>query len=152
MKPTTILVLASFLFVAAFVFGQQTQSEQGEDQQNKVITETPSTDSPKLTSAQQGKLVVSLKGTGSQTSKPFSLNAGPATFDIVLAWDKFDANLSKGEGNFSVELLDESGKKVDLIIATIGHFDGSRTIDVPKAGKYTLKINAPGRWIIDVKQ
>lgn len=162
MKPTTILVLACFLLVAALAFGQETQSNQGEDQQNQTSTteqttssgneQTPSSDAPKLTATKGGKAVASFKGTGSQTTKPFSLNAGPATFDVMLAWERFDANLGKGEGNFSVELLDETGKKVDLIIGTIDHFDGSRTVDIAKTGKYMLKVNAPGKWTVDIKQ
>lgn len=160
MKRTTILILTCLLLVAALAFAQETQSNQGEDQQNQTTEQTtssgneqtPSSDAPKLTATKGGKAVASFKGTGSQTTKPFSLNAAPATFDVMLAWERFDANLAKGEGDFSVELLDERGKKVDLIIGTIDHFDGSRTVDIAKTGKYMLKVNAPGKWTVDIKQ
>lgn len=162
MKRTTILILGCFLLVVALAFAEETQSNQAQEQENQTSTteqtssstneQAPSSDAPKLTAVQTGKKVASFKGTGGQTTKPFSLNAGPATFDIVLAWEKSDAGLNKGEGDFTVELLDEAGKRVDLVIATIDHFDGARTIDIPKAGKYMLKINAPGKWTVDVKQ
>jgi hypothetical protein len=161
MKSTMIL-LSCFLFAAAIAFGQPKQSDQAGDQQNQTTTsdqstgssneQTPSTDAPKLTANKAGKAVASFKGTGSQTTKAFSLEAGKATFEIMLAWEKFDANLSKEEGNFSVSLLDEAGKNPDLIIGTIDHFDGARTVDIAKAGKYMLKITAPGKWTVDVKQ
>jgi hypothetical protein len=158
MKSILILILCCFVASAAIAMPQQTQSTGEEKTQTQGAEntsgdqQTPSTDAPKLTVTQRGKEIASFKGTGSQTTKAFSLNSGKATFDILLAWQKFDDTLRKGEGEFTVYLVDETGKPVDMIIGTIGHFDGARTIDVEKAGKYMLKVTAPGNWSVSVHQ
>lgn len=163
MKSIPILILCCFVACAAIAMAQQTQSTDQEKTQTQTAEntmgssttgneQTPSTDAPKLTVSQRGKEIASFKGAESQTTKAFSLNSGKATFDIVLAWEKFDDTLHKGEGDFTVYLVDEAGKNVDMIIGTIDHFDGARTIDIDKAGKYMLKVTAPGNWSVSVHQ
>jgi hypothetical protein len=95
---------------------------------------------PKLTVNTRGTPVVNLKGSGDQTTQSFDLKQGDATFDMLLDWDKRDPDLAPGEGKFEVVLLGEQGKEVENVVGTIGHFDGARTVKVPKAGKY--KVNS----------
>jgi hypothetical protein len=164
MKSILILILCCFVGSAAIAIPQQTQSTDQEETQTQTQAAenpttstsgdqpTPSTNAPKLSVSQRGKEIASFKGKGSQTTKAFSLNSGKATFDVVLAWEKFDDSLHKGEGDFTVYLVDETGKNVDMIIGTIDHFDGARTLDVEKAGKYMLKVTAPGNWTVSVHQ
>jgi hypothetical protein len=106
---------------------------------------------PKL-EAKSGTPIATFKGTGNETTKSFDLKKGEATFKVLLDWEKRDPDLQPGEGKFAVDLADEEGKEVEPVIATIGHFDGARTIKVAKAGKYKIKVTAPGSWTINVEQ
>lgn len=110
------------------------------------------TDAPQLKVTKHGREVASFKGTGNQTTKSFQLKQGPTTFSALLNWEKNDSELAPGEGKFAIVLQDEQGKTVEQIFATFDHFDGARTVDVPKDGKYQLQIIAPGPWSISVEQ
>ena len=110
------------------------------------------TTAPQLTVTKRGTEVASFKGTGNQTTKSFQLKAGPTTFSALLNWEKSDGELRPGEGKFSIVLQDEQGKTVEQIIGTFDHFDGARTVEIPKAGKYQLQVIAPGPWLITIEQ
>jgi hypothetical protein len=105
-----------------------------------------------MKATKHGTPVASFKGTGNETTKSFQLKSGKATFEAELNWEKLDNELAPGEGKFAVVLQDEQGKKVEEVIATFDHFDGARTVNVPKDGKYQLQITAPGPWSITVEQ
>lgn len=128
----------SFILLAFTVFAQTQTSTSAEETKLKVT--------------KHGPPVASFKGTGNETTKAFQLKAGKATFDAELNWEKLDTELAPGEGKFAVVLQDEQGKTVEEVIATFDHFDGARTVNVPKDGKYQLQITAPGPWSITVEQ
>lgn len=128
----------SFILIAFTVFAQSQTSTSAEETKLKVT--------------KHGPPVASFKGTGNQTTKSFQLKSGKATFDAELNWEKLDSELAPGEGKFEIVLQDEQGKTVEDVIATFDHFDGARTVDIPKDGKYQLKITAPGPWSISIEQ
>ena len=131
------IFFVSFILLAFTVFAQTQTSSSAEETKMKATHGTP---------------VVSFKGTGNETTKSFQLKSGKATFDAELNWEKLDKDLAPGEGKFAVVLQDQQGKTVDEVIATFDHFDGARTVNVPKAGTYQLQITAPGPWSITVEQ
>ncbi len=85
---------------------------------------------------------ISLSGTGQQVTEPFDLESGLVVFDMTH---------QKGQGNFALELLDESGEMVDLPANVIGPFDGSSALGV-KESTYVLDVTADGSWSVTVKQ
>lgn len=128
----------SFILLAFTVFAQTQTSSSAEE--------------TKMKATKTGTQVASFKGTGNETTKSFQLKSGKATFEAELNWEKPDNELTPGEGKFAITLQDEQGKTVEEVIATFDHFDGARTVNVPKAGKYQLQITAPGPWSITVEQ
>jgi hypothetical protein len=142
MKGKISLFIIIAMMLATFA-GAQSQT------QTQELQTMPA---PKLTVSKRGTPVVNLKGTGDQTTQAFDLKQGEATFDMLLDWDKRDPDLAPGEGKFEVVLLNEQGREVENVIGTIGHFDGARTVKVSKAGKYKVKVTAPGPWTISIEQ
>jgi hypothetical protein len=128
----------SFILLAFTVFAQSQTSTSAEE--------------TKLKATKHGTPIASFKGTSNETTKSFQLKSGKATFDAELNWEKLDSELAPGEGKFAVILQDEQGKQVEEVIATFDHFDGARTINVPKDGTYRLQVIAPGPWSITVEQ
>lgn len=128
----------SFILLAFTVFAQTQTSSSAEE--------------TKMKATKTGTQVASFKGTGNETTKSFQLKSGKATFEAELNWEKPDNELAPGEGKFAIILQDERGKTVEEVIATFDHFDGARTVNVPKDGKYQLQITAPGPWSITVEQ
>jgi len=128
----------SFILLAFTVFAQTQTSTSAEE--------------TKMKATKNGTPVASFKGTGNETTKSFQLKSGKATFEAELNWEKPDNELAPGEGKFAVVLQDQQGKTVEEVIATFDHFDGARTVNVPKDGKYQLQITAPGPWSITVEQ
>lgn len=128
----------SFILLAFTAFAQTQTSSSAEE--------------TKMKATKTGTQVASFKGTGNETTKSFQLKSGKATFEAELNWEKPDNELAPGEGKFAITLQDEQGKTVEEVIATFDHFDGARTVNVPKAGKYQLQITAPGPWSITVEQ
>ena len=112
----------------------------------------PSSEAPKLEVTKHGAAVATFHGTGNGQTKLFHLNAGQATFDVQLAWERPDPSLHGNQGNFSVVLADANHKPVQLVIGTIDYFDGANSVDVPAAGDYMLHITAPGRWNVKIEQ
>jgi hypothetical protein len=132
------LFFISFILLAFTVFAQSQTSTSAEETKLKVT--------------KHGTPVASFKGTGNQTTKSFQLKSGKATFDAELNWEKLDTELAPGEGKFAIVLQDEQGKKVEEVIATFDHFDGARTVNIPKDGKYQLQITSPGPWSVSIEQ
>jgi hypothetical protein len=128
----------SFILLAVTVFAQTQTSSSAEE--------------TKMKATKNGTPVALFTGTGNETTKSFQLKSGKATFDAELNWEKPDNELAPGEGKFAVVLQNEQGKTVEEVIATFDHFDGARTVNVPKDGKYQLQITAPGPWSITVEQ
>lgn len=85
---------------------------------------------------------VRISGEGSQMSQAFTLKKGLNVF-------KYE---HKGDGHFSVTLLDKQGEYENLIANDIGHFSGSKGINIQRKYKYIVNIKAdPGaEWFITV--
>lgn len=79
---------------------------------------------------------IELAGSGDTATDFFPLSAGFAVFDIAHS----------GGSNFIVELIDESGSTLELLINEIGQYDGKNFAIIPTAGKYLLDITAGGSW------
>lgn len=78
-------------------------------------------------------------GTGQQVSPLFTLGKGLTTFHLTH---------TKGKSNFAVFLMDGEGNSVELLVNTIGAFDGSKAATIRTAGSYILDISADGDWTI----
>jgi hypothetical protein len=84
------------------------------------------------------KKSITLFGFGQEASNKFVLEKGLVRFNFVY----------KGQHNFSVWLLDNNGKKVELLVNTIGDFNGSKAIGIDKTGIYLLDISADDYWLV----
>jgi hypothetical protein len=84
-----------------------------------------------------------LSGNGKAATGLFKLSRGQHRFEMA----------HKGNGRFSVQLLDKNGAKVGgKLVDKKGPFDGStRSVRVPKAGIYLLQVEANGPWTIRLK-
>lgn len=85
---------------------------------------------------------LALSGKGQQATAQFNLPAGLVVFEMQ----------HDGKANFIVRLLDEQGRPVGLtLVNEIGAFNGSKAVQVPKAGAYLLDIAADGNWTIKTR-
>lgn len=84
---------------------------------------------------------INLKGSGKTATKPFKLEGGFTTFAIK----------STGGSNVIVYLIDDRGKKVELLVNVIGTYNGVSGIGV-KPGEYLLDIDAPSSWTAVIEQ
>ena len=85
---------------------------------------------------------VRISGEGPQMSQVFTLKKGLNVFKYK----------HKGDGHFSITLIDKQGEYEDLIANDIGHFSGSKGINIRRKNKYIVNIKAdPGaEWLITV--
>jgi hypothetical protein len=81
-------------------------------------------------------------GSGEQATESFQLSAGLARFEAT----------HQGESNFWVDLLDEEGNQLDMVVNDVGPVDASKAIQVPEDGTYLLNVEADGTWTIRVQQ
>lgn len=75
-------------------------------------------------------------GSGSSVTSPFPLEAGLFRFELR----------NFGEGPFSVDLLDAAGTLVAPLFVQAKAFYGSKSVSIPRAGLYTIKVEAVGPW------
>lgn len=54
----------------------------------------------------------------------------------------------QGDSNFAVWLLDDRGKRVELLVNTTGPFAGSKAVRLV-SGRYSLDVSANGSWTIE---
>lgn len=85
---------------------------------------------------------VALQGKGHQKTIPFALEPGLSVFEIS----------HDGENNLIVHLLDDTGRKVCSLFNEIGRYQGRQGFAIPRAGQYTVDVNADGDWTIDIEQ
>lgn len=83
----------------------------------------------------------SMSGSGTKATETFTTEGGLVVFD-------FSHN---GDSNFAVWLLNENGEREELLVNTIGSWDGKVALYLP-AGTYLFDIDADGRWEADVTQ
>ena len=92
---------------------------------------------------------IEFSGQGDDVSPQFMLEEGVAVF--ITTHD--------GSSNFAIELLDNTGGYIDLLVNEIGTFDGSGAIGVREdniigavPGIHVLNITADGNWTVLIKQ
>ena len=71
---------------------------------------------------------IKLSGTGQQASSKFDLNQGLAIFEMT----------HDGQSNFAIQLLDNQGNFVDLLVNEIGTFNGSKVLGIEEFGPHIL--------------
>ncbi|PKP61313.1 hypothetical protein CVT91_03460 [Candidatus Atribacteria bacterium HGW-Atribacteria-1] len=86
------------------------------------------------------KRPIILSGFGQEASEKFVLEEGLVRFNFLY----------KGQHNFIVWLLDNTGKKVELLVNKTGYFDGSKAIRIDKTGIYLLDISADEYWLVTI--
>lgn len=84
---------------------------------------------------------INLKGSGKTATKPFKLEGGFTTFHVKAS----------GGSNVIVYLVDDRGKKIELLVNVIGTYDGVSGIGV-KPGEYLLDIDTPSSWTAVIEQ
>lgn len=109
-------------------------------------------DDPSLKVTKRGEVVASFEGEYNHTTEAFSLKKGPATFSFTHELDKKDPDVDPKKAKFSVLLLNDQKEYVELLIGTIGKFDGAKSTKIEKDGAYYLKITAAGKWTIRIEQ
>lgn len=92
---------------------------------------------------------IEFSGEGDDVSSEFMLEEGVTI--ITMTHD--------GDSNFAIELLDDTGGYVDLLVNEIGSFDGTSAIGVrdnniigAKPGTHVLNITADGNWTVLIEQ
>jgi hypothetical protein len=80
-------------------------------------------------------------GSGQQATQLFPLSEGLVIFHMTHTGDR----------NFAIWLLDDRGRRIDLLVNEIGPFNGSTAIGV-QAGSYLLDISADGAWAVSIEQ
>ncbi len=143
---STSTILAAITNVAPSSIGHATAvSEEDEEQFAHVllsvkVNEAAAPTSITPTPTQSGQ--IRLDGQGQQASSFFNLRSGLAIFRMTHA----------GEHNFAIWLLDDHGKKIDLLVNELGSFAGSKAIGIEKAGRYLLNVQADGKWTVSIEQ
>ena len=112
-----------FTGVLSFSKGEKLKEEEGKDTKQEGLEE---------------KRPIILFGFGQEASEKFVLEKGLVRFNLVY----------KGQHNFIVWLLDNTGKKIELLVNTIGYFHGSKAIGINETGIYLLDISADEYWTI----
>lgn len=87
------------------------------------------------------KAPINLSDKGQRVSRPFYLDAGPATFKM-----KHD-----GSSDFIINLLDSNGERHNKLVDWTGPFEWTETVDV-EPGIYLLNVDADGNWQVQVGQ
>jgi len=122
------------LFTGALSFskGEKLKEEEGEDEISEAKKNFDFWNEQALIEnfdEQEGvgkKKPIILFGTGQEASEKFVLEEGLVRFNFLY----------KGQHNFIVWLLDNTGKKVELLVNKTGYFDGSKAIRIDKTGIY----------------
>jgi hypothetical protein len=84
---------------------------------------------------------IRLSGQGQQASPRFTLQSGLRIFKMR----------HNGTQNFAVVLMDGRGEYMDLLVNTIGPFNGSKAIRIRSTGTYILDITANGQWAVEIE-
>lgn len=83
-----------------------------------------------------------LEGTGDTVSNKINLKSGLAFFDFN----------NQGSRNFIVHLKDSSGNVQQLLVNTIGNYEGTVQTTIPSSGEYYLEVKSSGGWNSSVTQ
>ena len=85
---------------------------------------------------------IAVSGSGDTSTDLITLEAGFAVFE---------GNYS-GSGNFIVQLMDENGNDVELLVNDIGSYKGKTFAVIQTAGNYYLNVKASSSWNFSVYQ
>lgn len=120
---------------------EEPESNQNRDQQNQQ--EQAEQEPPPEPESEPAPEPIALSGTGQSATDPFQLEDGLAIFRMT----------HQGQGNFIVDLLDESGQSAAPmgLVNEIGSFEGSYAQQVI-AGQHVLDVMADGGWNITIEQ
>lgn len=83
-----------------------------------------------------------ISGTGNTASDAIELEPGFAVFE----------SNHNGGANFIVELQDENGNSLELLINDIGSYNGKTFAQIPASGNYYLNVTADGGWNVNISQ
>ncbi|HTE86081.1 MAG TPA: hypothetical protein VK821_15255 [Dehalococcoidia bacterium] len=105
-----------------------------------VVTTAPQPPRP----APTAKPVTSytLRAPGTFVSQSLALDKGFTTFHFSY----------QGGSNFIVKLLDSQGSDLELLVNTIGAYEGVTAISMDKSGPYVLSVEARAPWAAEVAQ
>ncbi len=85
---------------------------------------------------------IKLSGSGDKSTDLIKLEPGFAVFEASYS----------GGGNFIIQLADENGNMVDLLVNEIGSYSGKTFASIPSGGNYYLDVTASGNWNISIAQ
>lgn len=144
LKP--VLIVVAIVFVLGFLLfvipaGNDNNVEQSNTTTSEQVSEEE-TREPEPEPEPEQPDDIKLSGTGQQASDQFSLESGLSRFKLT----------HNGASNFAVELLDENGDTVELLVNKIGSFDGSKTVGIASSGEYILDVSADGKWTVNIEQ
>jgi hypothetical protein len=58
----------------------------------------------------------------------------------------------QGQSNFIVELLDSNGNNIDLVVNTVGNYNGKSLAYIQSPGEYILNVQSEGSWTVQASQ
>lgn len=146
------IVLASFLIllVLGALFGEDPEKDPSDVATSNATTTavtrpepTAATTTIASTTSLPSTLLPSqtLQGTGKEATGEVNVTGGLTIFRMH----------HDGARNFVVELVDPTGRTVELLANVIGDYDGS-TGSAVESGRYTFRVDADGPWVITVEQ
>lgn len=104
-------------------------------------TATPSpTPTPEPTPAPDGPSYA-FRASGNAATETFYVEGGLVEFDLAHS----------GQSHFAIWLLNDRGEREELLVNTIGSWDGRVVMNLPE-GDYLLDIAADGTWNANVRQ
>ena len=107
----------------------------------KLATEAEAAEAAAKEKAFEDSKIV-LSGSGDTSTDMITLEAGFAVFE---------GNYS-GSSNFIVQLMDENGNNVELLVNEIGSYNGKTFATINAPGDYYLNITASGSWNFSIYQ
>jgi len=84
---------------------------------------------------------IPLSGKGSKVAK-FSIPSGSIPIAVVS---------HRGKSNFAIESIDASGSTIDLLVNTIGNYDGTVLFGVGEEPPVAFQVTADGTWKITIR-
>lgn len=85
---------------------------------------------------------IKLSGSGDSATEMISLDGGFVVFEGTY----------KGSSNFIVQLMDEAGNDIELLINEIGSYNGKTMAIINTPGKYYLNVKASSSWNFSIYQ
>lgn len=144
-----VYLFLGFMILGYFIFGPPETRNQ-----SAVLTPTPTftasaiqaasttiVTTPTTTSTATPFTPIILSGKGQKATDLFYLPQGLVRFELT----------HDGESNFGIRLMDDQGRKKELLVNEIGTFVGSKAVRIDKSGQFLLDIDADSNWNITIK-